>query len=299
MDWDKLKVFYNVAESGSFTRAAQRLEVSQSAVSRQISGLEDMLDTPLFHRHARGLILTQQGEMLYRTTREVFSELALVEAEVRDNTDFDRGRLAITANVGFGNLWMAPLLYEFLDAHPSLHITFTLSENAVDLMAHESDVAITSRIINDADIIYKRLLTKRLRMYASREYLLTKGVPITPEHLDRHRLITFGEETSLPSANVNWILTCGTLPGVVREPYMTINNLYAIGRAAASGAGIACLPPYVAKACPELVEILPEIQGPEVTFYYAYHRQLSDSKRIQSLYTFLKEKAEAEENEEC
>ena len=72
MDWDKLRVFHAVAEAGSFTHAGETLNLSQSAVSRQISGLEERLRVPLFHRHARGLILTEQGEILYRTTREIF-----------------------------------------------------------------------------------------------------------------------------------------------------------------------------------------------------------------------------------
>ena len=75
MDWDKLRIFYNVADSGNFTRAASRLNLSQSAISRQIAGLEIRMGVPLFHRHARGLILTEQGELLFRTIREVFSEL--------------------------------------------------------------------------------------------------------------------------------------------------------------------------------------------------------------------------------
>jgi DNA-binding transcriptional LysR family regulator len=80
MDWDKLRVFHAVAEAGSFTHAGDTLNLSQSAVSRQISALEEALQVPLFHRHARGLILTEQGESLNRTVREVFAKLAMTEA---------------------------------------------------------------------------------------------------------------------------------------------------------------------------------------------------------------------------
>ena len=80
MDWDKLRVFHAVAEAGSFTHAGDTLNLSQSAVSRQISALEEALQVPLFHRHARGLILTEQGEALNRTVREVFAKLAVTAA---------------------------------------------------------------------------------------------------------------------------------------------------------------------------------------------------------------------------
>ena len=82
MDWDKLRIFHAVAEAGSFTHAGELLNLSQSAVSRQISALEESLNVPLFHRHARGLILTEQGELLYRTAHEVFAKLAMAEAQL-------------------------------------------------------------------------------------------------------------------------------------------------------------------------------------------------------------------------
>src|SRR6267154_2223314 len=85
MDWDKLRVFLSVAEAGSFTHAGEGLSLSQSAVSRQISALEDSLTVPLFHRHARGLILTEQGELLFRTAKEIFAKLAMTEAMLNDD----------------------------------------------------------------------------------------------------------------------------------------------------------------------------------------------------------------------
>ena len=81
-DWDRLRIFHDVAEAGSFTHAGATLNLSQSAVSRQISALEESLNVKLFHRHARGLILTEQGELLYATVKNVFNELAIAEAEL-------------------------------------------------------------------------------------------------------------------------------------------------------------------------------------------------------------------------
>src|SRR6202171_2432708 len=95
MDWDKLRVFHAVAEAGSFTHAGEALNLSQSAVSRQISALEESLSVPLFHRHARGLILTEQGELLFRTAREVFAKLAMSESLISESKDRPEGPLKI------------------------------------------------------------------------------------------------------------------------------------------------------------------------------------------------------------
>ena len=114
IDWDKLRVFHAVAEAGSFTHAGDTLNLSQSAVSRQISALEEALQVPLFHRHARGLILTEQGEALNRTVREVFAKLAITEALLTESKEKPAGRLKVTTTVAFGSIWLAPRLHEFL-----------------------------------------------------------------------------------------------------------------------------------------------------------------------------------------
>ena len=122
MDWDKLRVFHAVAEAGSFTHAGEALNLSQSAVSRQISALEESLSVPLFHRHARGLILTEQGELLFRTARDVFSKLSMTEAMLTESREHPKGPLKVTTTVAFGSL--------ALSNHPgtaSMGILLTLS----------------------------------------------------------------------------------------------------------------------------------------------------------------------------
>ena len=100
MDWDKLRIFHAVAEAGSFTHAGETLNLSQSAISRQVSSLEQSLKLPLFHRHARGLILTEQGEDLYRTAHDVFQQLAMTEARLTDSKESPRGPLNINTTIG-------------------------------------------------------------------------------------------------------------------------------------------------------------------------------------------------------
>src|SRR6202042_908259 len=123
MDWDKLKVFHAAAEAGSFTHAGEQLGLSQSAVSRQVSALEQELSVSLFHRHARGLILTEQGELLYRTAHEVFMKLEAARAKLTDSRERPHGDLKITTTVGIGVHWLTPRLGEFVDLFPNIRIT--------------------------------------------------------------------------------------------------------------------------------------------------------------------------------
>jgi DNA-binding transcriptional LysR family regulator len=122
MDWDKLKVFHVVADAGSFTHAGETLGLSQSAVSRQISALEQELKVPLFHRHARGLILTEQGELLFRTAHDVFMKLETVRTMLADSKEKPNGELRITTAVGLGSYWLSSRIGEFLDLYPGIRI---------------------------------------------------------------------------------------------------------------------------------------------------------------------------------
>ena len=115
MDWDKLRIFNAAAEAGSFTHAGDTLNMSQSAVSRQVSALEQELGVPLFHRHARGLILTEQGELLARTAKDVVMKLEATRAKLVDSKGQPSGDLRVTTTVGLGSSWLAWRVNEFLD----------------------------------------------------------------------------------------------------------------------------------------------------------------------------------------
>ena len=115
MDWDKLKVFHAAAQAGSFTHAGEQLGLSQSAVSRQVSALEQELGVSLFHRHARGLILTEQGELLQSTAHDVFMKLEAARTKLTDSRERPNGELKVTTTVGIGVHWLTPRLGEFLD----------------------------------------------------------------------------------------------------------------------------------------------------------------------------------------
>src|SRR3954468_8012052 len=177
MDWDKLRIFHAVAEAGSFTHAGHELGLSQSAVSRQIGALELDLNVALFHRHARGLILTEQGEMLYRTAHDVFTKLAAAQTRLMDSKDKPTGELRITTTVGLGSVWLTPHLTEFTDLYPQIQVTLMLDDRELDLAMREADVAIRLRRPVQPDLIQRKLFTVHHHIYAAPEYIKKFGMP--------------------------------------------------------------------------------------------------------------------------
>ena len=287
MDWDKLRVFHAVAEAGSFTHAGEALNLSQSAVSRQISALEESLSVPLFHRHARGLILTEQGELLYRTAREVFSKLAMTEAMLSESKDRPKGPLKVTTTVSFGSAWLTPRIREFLELYPDIQVAMVVDDSELDLSMREADVAIRMSPPRQPDLVQRHLMTVRVHLYAAPEYLKKHGTPRRAEELDQHRLVVYGDEARAPISNINWVLEAGLKPGHERRPILQVNNTYGLLRAVSSGLGLAALPDYVAVEAPELVRILPELTGPPVEAYFVYPEELRSSKRISVFRDFL------------
>lgn len=286
MDWDKLRVFHAVAEAGSFTHAGETLNLSQSAVSRQISALEEALAVPLFHRHARGLILTEQGETLNRTVREVFAKLAMTEALLGESKERPSGRLKVTTTSAFGSTWLASRIKEFLDLYPDISISAVLDDSELDLAMREADVAIRLHPPRQPDLVQRHLLTIGYRVMASADYLKRAGVPQRAEDLDTHKIIVFGDHRP-PVDNINWLLDAGRKPGTTRRPVLEMNNVYGILQAVESGLGIAALPDYMRAETASLVEVLPELKGPKIEAYFVYPEELRNSKRVAVFRDFL------------
>jgi DNA-binding transcriptional LysR family regulator len=286
MDWDKLRVFHAVAEAGSFTHAGDTLNLSQSAVSRQISALEEALQVPLFHRHARGLILTEQGEALNRTVREVFAKLAITEALLTESKEKPAGRLKVTTTVGFGSGWLAPRLQEFLETYPDVSVTLLLDDLDLDLAMREADVAIRMHPPKQPDLVQRHLMTSQWHVLASPEYLKKHGVPQRPEDLDAHKLVLFGDYHP-PVADINWLAEAGRRPGNPRRALLEVNSTHAVLLAIRSGLGIGTLPDFVVAENPDLVRVLPELKGPKIDMYFVYPEELRNSKRVAVFRDFL------------
>jgi DNA-binding transcriptional LysR family regulator len=287
VDWDKLRVFHAVAEAGSFTHAGESLNLSQSAVSRQISALEESLNVPLFHRHARGLILTEQGELLFRTARDIFGKLAMTEAMLTESKDRPKGPLKVTTSVAFGTTWLAPRLKEFIDHYPEIQLALVLDDSELDLSMREADVAIRMSAPRQPDLVQRHLTTIHFHVWAAPEYLKKHGTPRKAEELDEHRIIVYGDALRAPVSSVNWLLEAGQRADRPRRPFLEVNNIYGIYRACLTGVGIAALPDYMALESGTLARILPELDGPPIDSYFVYPEELRNSKRIAVFRDFL------------
>ena len=286
MDWDKLRVFHAVAEAGSFTHAGDTLNLSQSAVSRQISALEEALSVPLFHRHARGLILTEQGEALNRTVREVFAKLAMTEALLAESKERPAGKLKVTTTHSFGVAWLAPRLKRFLASYPDVSITLLLDDTDLDLAMREADVAIRMHPPRQPDLVQRSLGEIHWQIWASEDYVKAHGAPETPADLDRHKLIMFGDRKP-PVSNVNWLGDLSRPEGQPRGGVLEVNSLQAMLIAVRGGIGIGAVPDYLVHDTAGLVRILPEQKSPKIDMYFVYPEELRNSKRVGVFRDFL------------
>ena len=285
MDWDKLKIFHAVTQAGSFTKAAEVLNLSQSAISRQIQSLEYELKTTLYERHARGLSLTDNGEILYKTANEVISKIKEVESDLMDKKDKPSGKIVVTTVVGFGGIWLTPRIQEFMEKNPDIEVELIVTDQELDLSTREADIAIWMRQPKQLNYIQKKLIDINYHIYGSSKYLEKFGVPRTVKDLDKHNLITYGRGTPSPLSQKEWILKLGTK--VKRKSVMKVNNIYALLLAVDSGVGLAALPDYMTIGKPGLVKVLGEINGPKYEAHFVYPQSLKNVARVQAFRDFI------------
>ncbi|WP_185983487.1 LysR family transcriptional regulator [Aureimonas mangrovi] len=291
LDWDKLRIFHAAAEAGSFTHAANALNLSQSAISRQVAALEQEIGTPLFHRHARGLVLSEAGELLYQTATDVLKRLETVRMQLTDTREKPQGRLRVTTTVGLGSGWLTQRAQEFLELYPELELQLVFDNEEIDLTMRKADCAIRLRQPQQPDLIQRRLFTVHLHVYAAPSYLQRYGRPETIEDLDRHRIITFGEPAPDYLRNLNTLETVGLPDGQTRRPILQINNLMAMKSAIERGIGLALLPDYMIDKESKLVQVLPEMEMPAFNTYLCYPEQLRDAAKLKVFRDFLISKA--------
>jgi DNA-binding transcriptional LysR family regulator len=293
MDWDKLRVFHAAAEAGSFTHAGEHLGLSQSAVSRQVSALEAELGVSLFHRHARGLILTEQGEVLQTTAHEVFMKLEATRAKLTDSRERPNGELRVTTTPGIGVHWLTPRLGGFCDLYPDIRVTLITTEEELDLAMREADVAIRLRQPIQPDLIQRKLFSLHFHACASPEYLKRFGTPRSVDELDNHRIVVLGG-TVPPwlQQSGNWLLKAGEGRTESRAPWLTINNVLGVLRACQRGIGIAMLPDYLVEENGGLVHLFGDNNAIAYDAYFVYPEELKSVARVQVFRDFLVAKAQ-------
>lgn len=286
MDWDKLRIFRAVADAGSLTHAGEVLHLSQSAVSRQIRALEESLNTILFHRHARGLILTEQGELLFDATNAMNTRLETAAARIRDSEEEVFGELRVTTTTGFGTLWLAPRLTKLYEKYPDLKIDLMLEERVLDLPMREADVAIRMKEPSQADLVRRRLMTIKMRLYASPAYLAQRNMPETMKEMAGHRLICqnpAAPQVAAGAALVHELMT-HDIPST-----LTVNNYFGVLQAVINNLGVGVLPDYLTEDFPDLVRVLPDVESTEVPVFLAYPEELRQSRRISAFRDFVTE----------
>lgn len=287
MDWDRLRIFHIVADAGSFSHASEDLNTSQSAISRQISNLEYEIGMPLFHRHPRGLILTEQGELLYQRTRTIINIVKEAEFALMDSKDRPSGDLSVTTTVGLGANWLSPRLGDFTTQYPEINLELRLTDAELDIGMREADIAIRFHKPQQLDLIQRKLFTVHFHLFASPKYLEENGTPSNVKDLKTHKIITYGKAPEYLK-EINW------LENITQEykikPIVRIANINALLRAASAGIGIVLLPDYLVSDDDNLIQIVFNEKLPEIDTYLTYAEERKNSKRIAVFREFIIEK---------
>ena len=287
MDWDKLKIFHAVAEAGSFTSATVILNLSQSAISRQIQSLEDDLNVKLFERHARGLTLTQHGEYVYKTAHDVISKLKEVETSLGDQKNKPTGKITITTVRSFGTHWLTPRIQEFMQLHPEMEVELIFDDKELDLSTRQADIGIFMRRPKQLNYIQKKLMDINYHIYGSNTYLEKYGMPKSIADLNKHKFISFGKGTPSPVYNPDWALKIGMKDSKKRKSIMKVNSVMGLLLAVESGVGLAALPDYLVFQSKNLIKVLPKVEGPITEAHFVYPQSLKNVARIQVFRNFL------------
>ena len=287
MDWDKLKIFHVVAEAGSFTSATVILNISQSAISRQIQSLEEDLKVKLFERHARGLTLTQNGEYVYKTAHEVISKLKEIEISLGDQKNKPTGKLTITTVRSFGTHWLTPRIQEFMNLNPEIEVELIFDDKELDLSTRQADIGIFMRRPKQLNYIQRKLVDINYHIYGSTKYLGKYGIPKTINDLNKHRFISFGKGAPSPVFNPDWALKLGRKDNNKIKPVMKVNSVMGLLLAVESGVGLAALPDYLVSQSNNVVKVLPKSEGPITEAHFVYPQSLKNVARVQAFKNFL------------
>ena len=287
MDWDKLKIFHAVAESGNFTKATFSLNLSQSAISRQIQSLELELKTQLFERHARGLSLTENGEYLFKTAHEVISKLKDVESTLMDKKDKPSGKLTVTTVVSFGTTWLTPRIQEFMKLNPEIEIELIFDDKELDLSTRQADIGIWMRRPKQLNYVQKKLIDINYHIYGSTKYLEQYGHPKNVSDLNKHKFISYGKGAPSPVFNPDWALKLGLKDSKKRKSVMKVNSVYGLLLAVQSGVGLASLPDYITVSVPNIIRVLPQVKGPKTEAHFVYPQSLKNTARVVAFRNFL------------
>jgi len=294
MKWDRLRLFNIVAQTRNITEASYILQMSQSALSRQMKALEHELGVKLFLRNSDGITLTKAGIRLYSSVQVLASDISKTHNQLLQDMDVPSGRLNVTATNAFGALWVAPRMSKFKIAYPEISVALSLRDSEPRVTNFNSDVEVRMTPSSSQDDVQIKLADCRYKIFASKDYLKVNGLPKTTKDLDDHKIISYGEDAQPPidRHRLNWLLTIGKENKRPRKPIFEVSSIYGIAKATEVGMGIASLPDWMEFEMIELTEILSQLEGPKMSISLCYNYELRNDSRIKAFKDFMLQEAE-------
>ncbi|MBB6220248.1 LysR family transcriptional regulator [Rhizobium leguminosarum] len=288
MNWDDVRIFLAVARTGQILAGSKRLGLNHATLSRRLTSLEEALKTRLFIRRTNGCELTAEGEVFLASAERMETEMLAAQASLGHTDTAIAGTVRVGAPDGFGVSFLAPRMGRLIERHPALKIQLVPVPRSFSLSQREADIAITLERPEQGRLVSSKLTDYTLGLYASRDYLASRGTPSDIEALKAHPRIGYVEDLIF-TASLNFS------GEVMRSWDASFEISTAIGQTEAvrSGAGIGILHDYIARQYPELRRILPDISIRRA-YWTTYHETARDLVRVRSVVDFLQELVGAE-----
>ena len=287
---DELITFVTVVESGSFSRAAERLQQANSVVSRTVKKLESKLGVTLLNRTTRQISLTQEGENYFRQVQKVLSDMAAAENALRESRQRPQGLLRVDAATPVVLHLLTPLVAEFRERYPEMSLSLVSSENFINLIERKVDIAIRVGELTDSTLKARKLMASYRRILASPAYLAQYGAPKTVADLEHHCCIGFND---LPNLN-RWPLTCADGRQLEIVPGLTTNSGETQRHLCLHGNGIACLSDFMSDEDVKRGNLVPLLVGDtlplEMPINAVYYSDSAVSNRLRSFIDFISER---------
>lgn len=283
-----IAVFVQVVDSGSFTAAAERLEISKSVVSKYVTRLEDRLGARLLNRTTRRLSLTEVGHVFYERSRKGLADIEDAELEVSRMQGTPRGTLRLNTPMSFGIMHIAPGLGEFMRQYPDVTVDMNLNDRIVDVIEEGYDVSIRIADLPDSSLVARRLAPCRHAIVAAPEYLDKHGTPRTPADLRNHNIITYRYQAS--AQEWHFRSADNKASAVPVSGSLVVDNSLAIRAALLAGVGIGRTPTFVVGEDireGRLVPLLKDHETLEVSIYLVYAQRRHMSPKVRAFVDFM------------
>lgn len=279
---DSLIIFTTVVKANNFTNAAHQLGLTPSAVSKQISLLEDRLGVRLLNRTTRSVSPTEAGQLFFNRCSRLLEDLEEAEHMVKDLETSPQGTLKISATPTFGRAMLMKIFSQFVEQYPNVNFDLTLADKGLDLVREGIDLAIHLGSLQDSRLVARPVARQKVILTASKEYLAKNGQPEVLADLVKHHILMV---SGIDFAEPRWIKRFIKEAGLAnKDRRFTVNDLDTLCEATLNGMGIAALPIYMIREkvdSGQLVQILPEINFPVRTIHVVYpeNRYLSAKSR--------------------